>query len=310
MPGVWRPDNRMSCDRARSVSRQLSHRPRLPARGVGHVFANEASPLQVRRLRHTLQDYLSQRGAMPEVREGVGERAEPEESAAEISAVDGGTAGRLTVNAAVRFAVESSGIEEAAMTVGTRSVLYGAHCAVLHPWFLAVAWSKLYGFPWDVRLWASFWLHDIGYISKPNMDGSEGETHVELGARIMGLLFGESWAAFTAAHSRYWAKRNDRQFSRLCVADKLAFVLTPAWLYLPMTRATGELSEYMLRAKERQAGSEHFTDYESARLNSSDAREWLEGLKSYTQRWVDEHRNGGADNWTVGACAESTAAFR
>src|ERR1700689_1419714 len=100
----------MSCDRARSVSRQLSHRPRLPARGVGHVFANEASPLQVRRLRHTLQDYLSQRGAMPEVREGVGERAEPAEPAAEISAVDGGTAGRLTVNAAVRFAVESSGI--------------------------------------------------------------------------------------------------------------------------------------------------------------------------------------------------------
>ena len=62
-----------------------------------------------------------------------------------------------------------------------------------------------------------------------------------------------------------------------------------------MTRATGELSEYMLRAKERQAGSEHFTDYESTRLNSADALEWLEGLKSYTQRWVDEHRNGGAD---------------
>jgi hypothetical protein len=180
----------------------------------------------------------------------------------------------------------------------------------LHPWFLAVAWYKLYGFPWDVRLWASFCLHDIGYIAKPNMDGCEGETHVELGARIMGLLFGESWAAFTAAHSRYWAKRNGRQFSRLCVADKLAFVLTPAWLYLPMTRATGELSEYMLRAKERQAGSEHFTDYESTRLNSADAREWLEGLKSYTRRWIDEHRNGGADNWTVGACAESTAGFR
>lgn len=72
---------------------------------------------------------------------------------------------------------------------------------------------------------------------------------MELGAKIMGLLFGESWAAFTAAHSRYWAKRNGRQFSRLCVADKLAFVLTPAWLYLPMTRATGELFEYMLRSR-------------------------------------------------------------
>ena len=205
---------------------------------------------------------------------------------------------------------EFGNIAEATMTIGTRSVLYGAHCAVLHPWFLAVAWYQLYGFPWDVRLWASFCLHDIGYISKPNMDGCEGETHVELGAKIMGLLFGESWAAFTAAHSRYWAKRNGRQFSRLCVADKLAFVLTPAWLYLPMTRATGELSEYMLRAKERQAGSEHFTDFESARLNSADAREWLEGLKSYTRRWIEEHRNGGADNWTVGACVESTAAFR
>ena len=92
------------------------------------------------------------------------------------------------------------------------------------------------------------------------------------------------------------------------MADKLAFVLTPAWLYLPMAGATGELWEYMLRAKERQAGSEHFTDYESTRLNSADAREWLEGLKSYTRRWIEEHRHGGTDNWTVGACVESSAA--
>jgi hypothetical protein len=112
VPGIWWPGNRMSCDRARSVSRQLSYRSGVAARleEVGHVFANEASPLQLRRLRHTLQDYLSQRGAMPEVREGVGEGAEPAESAAEISAVDGGTAGKLTVNLAVRFAVDSSGI--------------------------------------------------------------------------------------------------------------------------------------------------------------------------------------------------------
>jgi len=125
------------------------------------------------------------------------------------------------------------------MKIGTKSVLYGAHCAILHPWFLAVAWWRLYGFPWDVRLWASFCLHDVGYFSKRDMDGADGETHVELGARIMTLLFGDSWGAFTAAHSRYWAKRHGRQVSRLCVADKLAFVLTPDWLYLPMTRATG-----------------------------------------------------------------------
>jgi hypothetical protein len=83
------------------------------------------------------------------------------------------------------------------MNIGTRSVLYGAHCAVIHPWFLAAAWWKLYGFPWDVRLWAAFWLHDIGYFSKRDMDGSEGETHVELGARVMSLLFGKSWGAFS-----------------------------------------------------------------------------------------------------------------
>jgi hypothetical protein len=74
VPGVWRPDNRMSCDRARRVLSQLSHRSGVAARGedVGRVFANEASPLQLRRLRDTVQDYLSQRNAMPEVRKGVG----------------------------------------------------------------------------------------------------------------------------------------------------------------------------------------------------------------------------------------------
>ena len=107
------------------------------------------------------------------------------------------------------------------MRIGTRSVLYGAHCVLLHPWFVALAWWRLNGFPWDARLWFAFWLHDAGYIGKPNLDGPEGETHVELGARIMGLLFGKSWGAFTAAHSRYWAKRNGCQVSRLCLADKL-----------------------------------------------------------------------------------------
>jgi hypothetical protein len=193
------------------------------------------------------------------------------------------------------------------MNIGTKSVLYGAHCAVLHPWFLAIAWWRLYGFPWDVRLWASFCLHDVGYFSKRDMDGADGETHVELGARIMTLLFGDSWGAFTAAHSRYWAKRHGRQVSRLCVADKLAFVLTPAWLYLPMAKATGELAEYMLRAKERQAGSAHFTVVECAQLNSQDAREWLTGLKSYTRRWIEQHKDGGVDHWTVSVCAASTA---
>ena len=67
-------------------------------REVGDVFANETSPLRLPRLRDAVQEYVSQRGAMPEVCEGVGEGTEPAESAAEIPAVDGDTAGRLIAN--------------------------------------------------------------------------------------------------------------------------------------------------------------------------------------------------------------------
>ena len=84
----------------------------------------------------------------------------------------------------------------------------------------------------------------------------------------------------------------------LCLADKLAFVLTPAWLYLPMARMSGELEEYMRVASGRQlCGS--ITDFEQSLLNSRNSRVWLEGLKIYTRRWVEQHRNGIRDRWTV-----------
>ena len=58
------------------------------------------------------------------------------------------------------------------MRIGTKSVLYGAHCAVVHPWFLAAAWWKLYGFPWDIRLWACLLrCMMLGTFSKGDMDG-------------------------------------------------------------------------------------------------------------------------------------------
>jgi hypothetical protein len=185
------------------------------------------------------------------------------------------------------------------MRVGTKSVLYGAHCFLIHWIAVAISWARLYGFPWDFRLWVAFAVHDLGYWGRNDMDGVDGESHVLLGGRIMGFFFGESWQSFTVRHSRYWAKRMGLPVSRLCAADKLAFVLMPPWLYLPMTRATGELSEYMQRSAERQAGGEQFTPEESAMLSSPDPRIWLEGLQSYTRRWVHRHRDGGEDNWTV-----------
>jgi hypothetical protein len=182
------------------------------------------------------------------------------------------------------------------MRVGTKSILFGAHCFLLHPWFVAAAWWKLYGFPWSPRLWLAFSLHDLGYWGKPNMDGSEGEQHVEWGAGTMGRWFGPEWRDFCLYHSRFYAKRDGKPFSRLCVADKLSIALTPAWLYLPMVRWTGEIREYMALAKTRIAMGE--PQYASMQLTTSTEHRWYADVQEYLRRWVAEHRDGREDTWT------------
>jgi hypothetical protein len=137
------------------------------------------------------------------------------------------------------------------MTVGTKSVLFGVHCFLIHPFWVALAWTRLYGFPFDPRLWFAFFLHDIGYVGKPNMDGPEGETHPELGGAIMRRLFGSSWGDFTQHHSRYYAKLVGAEPSKLCWADKYAFILEPAWFYIPRAKLSGELREYVNPKSER-----------------------------------------------------------
>jgi hypothetical protein len=203
------------------------------------------------------------------------------------------------------------------MKIGTKSVLFGAHQFLIHPWFVALAWWKLYGFPWDPRLWVAFFVHDLGYIGKPNMDGPEGEEHPYYGACIMSRLFDNwwdpnqnwtpiensdawigPWGQFVFFHSRYMAKRYGVRPSRLCVADKLAIALTPAWLYLPLARATGELDEYMERAKVRSARNEQVNKYENMNLNSGDPYKWYAGVQAYLQRWAEHHKDGCEDTWT------------
>ena len=166
------------------------------------------------------------------------------------------------------------------MKIGTKSVLFGAHCWCIHPFFVAAAWSKLYGFPKDYRLWAAFFVHDLGYIGKPNIDGPEGETHVELGAKIMHRfdgpqeravaqvdppsgfekthrivcrrpgIYGEvfefergstEWRDLCLYHSRYYAKAAGVEVSKLCAADKRATSLEPYWRYMPRIWLSGEL---------------------------------------------------------------------
>jgi hypothetical protein len=105
------------------------------------------------------------------------------------------------------------------------------------------------------------------------MDGAEGQRHPELGGRIMTRLFGEAWGDFTRLHSRYYAKQEGREPSRLCAADKLVLLVTPRWLYLPLVVLSGESVEY--RAL--------FAAWKG--VPSVTVEEWYEGLR---QHWADE----------------------
>jgi hypothetical protein len=195
------------------------------------------------------------------------------------------------------------------MKVGTKSILFGAHCWLIHPWFVAWAWWKLYGLPWDYRLWVAFFVHDLGYWGKPNMDGPEGERHVEFGANLMGRWFDPApvkymygqpvqwrtryWYFFCLYHSRFYAKRDRMGYSRLCVADKLAIALTPAWIYIPMATATGEIYEYTAKADPASAGK-----YSGMNVHSIDKWQWYRNVQDYLRRWVEEHKDGREDTWT------------
>ena len=249
------------------------------------------------------------------------------------------------------------------MKIGTKSVLFGAHQFLIHPWFVAWGWWTLYGFRrvyigyrpglpetwqwalgfrggpifaalWHPALWLAFFVHDLGYIGKPNMDGAEGERHPVAGARLMtrifdlwcesrwfrsisGVMVGTAenerpwlnlgtWGRFTLLHSRYFAKTVGKQPSPLCMADKLAISLTPAWLYLPMVRATGEVREYMAHASHRVVGNINITDEEKRRVVSASQSEWYAGVQSYCRRWALAHRDGAVDTWTSDARNRAT----
>lgn len=157
----------------------------------------------------------------------------------------------------------------------------------------------------------TFFVHDLGYIHKRNTDGPEGEEHVRFGGTIMRCLFGSAWEDFTVCHSRFWAKKRGRPFSRLCVADKLAFVITPLWPYLPMTRWTGELKEYRNNARLRLAETRNLEPWEARCIAFGDEIAFLVAARSYTGRWVEHHRDLAEDDWTVprawSAAEETTA---
>lgn len=197
------------------------------------------------------------------------------------------------------------------LPVGTKSLLFGVHCWFIHPFVVALAWKRLYGWPTDIRIWAAFIVHDWGYWGHTAMDSPEAEQHPVLGARIMHWLFDRrvfnwkrynecfryddsadecysEWYDFTLYHSRFLAKKNGAQFSRLCVADKAALYIEPFWFYLFRARMSGEIYEYLQQQPKMPAG-----------LSQTDQFKWWHAyVVQYLVGWVNEHKDCREDKWT------------
>jgi hypothetical protein len=193
------------------------------------------------------------------------------------------------------------------MKTGTKSVLWGVHCWFIHPWFVALGWWKLYGFPFDPRLWVAFFVHDLGYLGKGAMDSPEGETHPKFGAWIMGELFGHEWHNLCLYHSRFYSKRASVVPSRLCYADKLVPSLEPWWLYLPRAWASGELWEYLRLAGGRDGGK-YAGEPNSAEVqrllglyeSTGRWRYWYMAMALFSKEYAYAHKDGAVDTWTKG----------
>ena len=145
------------------------------------------------------------------------------------------------------------------MKVGTKSVLFGVHAFWFHPITVFIAWVKLYGIP-NFKETVCIFIHDIGYWSKSNMDGNEGEHHPEWASHWAYVHLGWEYRNLCLFHSRTCAKRYNAVPSKLCWADKLCIKYDPWWFYLLRARLSGELSEYYcdaLRSGLLPVGSTH-----------------------------------------------------
>ncbi len=171
------------------------------------------------------------------------------------------------------------------ISLGTRSLLFGVHQIFLHPFFVALAWIKLYGFPFHPLIWLSFVVHDWGYWGKTEMDGPSGDLHPYVGARIMGV-FGRKWYLFALCHSRFLAKQLNLEPSRLCMADKYAFCMYPMWLYLLLARTSGEVWEYM----QGKNGRTQCWTSPSA---------WHKEVFEFIENYVAQMKHGGPDTITT-----------
>lgn len=180
------------------------------------------------------------------------------------------------------------------MNVGTKSLLFGVHQVFLHPIFVALAWRKLYGFPWDPRIWTAFVVHDWGYFGCPELDGEQGDKHPEVGANIMHKLFdGDAdltWYYFAMCHSRFLAKKLGYPPSKLCMADKLATNYYPTWLFVFLATLSGEMAFFMDEASQKK--------HATMGLDYSTPYTFVNTMKTILWKYAFDHKDGQKDTLT------------
>jgi hypothetical protein len=141
------------------------------------------------------------------------------------------------------------------MKIGTKSLLFGAHQFLWHPFIVFLAWLDLYRRIPGWKIIVCIILHDIGYFGLSNMEGWEGKRHSEYSAAFVSGLFSEKitygpivfhgkYGRMVAFHSRETALRHGEEPSDLCWPDKRCVKYDPWWLYLPRVILSGEIHEY------------------------------------------------------------------
>ena len=206
------------------------------------------------------------------------------------------------------------------MKVGTRTILFGVHQFLWHPFIIWRAWRWLYGKnPTWPELVAIF-CHDLGYWGKPNLDGPEGSTHPRAGAKIAArivfhvtyrLKFLKFWlnprtraeargaavhfsvhsmldaATECLGHSREYAKTIGVTPGKLCWADKACVFFDPDWFYLFRARLAGELTEFKQNAEPYigKVSDEEWVEWYRGRVMSVLARELPGELSRALHRW-------------------------
>lgn len=167
------------------------------------------------------------------------------------------------------------------MKIGTKSLLFGVHQFIWHPWTVLRAWRMIY--PESritVPLLIAIFCHDLGYWGCSNMDGPEGRCHPEDGARLAQSLV-RLWLRltrrdmsrteieldallmlqFTRYHSMHFAQMHGRCPSPLYLADKASILIEPRWFYLLRGWLSGELKEYAENSPVKHHGPRAWFDW-------------------------------------------------